>query len=198
MLPLQNRKRVAAKSQSWWHSALTSEEQAIIESAFQPLGNLSAESLVASTNPGEIGTLVGHLKKGPIRHLGYKLLEYADTLVSENIPVLSLHFYWAARGEFYYRWRDHDNFALEEAVSSFQRQIGLAEYALRVFTEDKQWGFVPAHAGYRQLRIIEEKRGNLTLARALCEQAKSQGWADGWDKLIARIDKKLAKETANS
>lgn len=198
MLSFLRRKKSNPALPTWWQSALTSDEQRQIEAAFQPLGNMTAESLVASNDPGAIGNLVGHLKKEPLRHLGYKLLGHADTLVTENVPVLTLHFYWAARGEFYYRWRDVDDFALEEAVVSFQRQIGLSENALRVFVEGKQWGFVPAHAGFRQLRIIEEKRGNLTLARALCEQAKAQGWADDWDKNIARIDKKIAKQTAGS
>ena len=193
MLSFLRRKKVAVPPPSWWNTSLTLEEKATIESAFRPLGNVSAEALVSSNDLNSIGNLVGHLKKEPIRHLGYKILEYADTLISENTPVLTLHFYWAARGEFYYRWREKDDFALEEAVKSFQLQIGLAQNALSVFTENEQWGFVPAHAGYRQLRIIEERRGNLTLARALCEQARSQGWADDWDKNIARIDKKLAK-----
>ncbi|UWQ84454.1 hypothetical protein [Leisingera caerulea] len=196
MLPFLTRKKTTTTAPSWWQSALSSEERETIESAFQPLGNISAEVLVASGNPSAIGDLVGHLKKEALRHLGYKLLGHADTLVTEEVSVLNLHFYWAARGGFYYRWRDHDDFALEEAVQSFQRQIGLAENAVRVFKKEKEWDFIPAHAGYRQLRIIEEKRGNLTLARALCEQAKSQGWADDWDKNIARLNKKIAKQTA--
>ncbi len=178
----------------WWTEVFTLNERLTIEDAFQPLGNISAEALVGSDDPGAIGNLVGHLKKEHLRHLGYKLLERADSLVSENVPVLTLHFYFQARGEFFYRWRDVDAHALEEAIKSYQRQIGLASNALKKFQEDKNWGIVPAHAGYRQLRIIEEKRGNLTLARKLCEQAKAQGWSDDWDKHIARIDKKLAKQ----
>jgi hypothetical protein len=196
MFPFLSRKKTITTSPSWWQSALSSKEQETIEGAFQPLGNISAEALVASGNPSSIGNLVGHLKQEALRQLGYKLLDHADSLVTEDVSVLDLHFYWGARGGFYYRWRDYDGFALEEAAQSFQRQIGLAENAVRVFKEDKAWGFIPAHAGYRQLRIIEEKRGNLTLARALCEQAKLQGWADDWDKNIARLNKKIAKQTA--
>lgn len=87
-----------------------------------------------------------------------------------------------------------DPFALDEAITSYQRQIDMAVEALEVFHESEDWGFVPAHAGYRQLRIIEEKRGNLARARALCEQDKAEGWADNWDHHIARIDRKLAKQ----
>lgn len=181
-------------SNDWWLNAFTAEERAAIETAFQPLGSGKAEDLAGSLDPLSFGNLAGHLKKEHLRHLAYRLLEPGDALVSENTPILSLHFYWGARGMFFYRWRDVDNVALEEAVTSFQRQIGLASNAAEAFLEGKM-GFTPAHAGYRQLRIIEEKRGNLTLARALCEQAKSQGWADDWDKQIARLDKKISKQT---
>lgn len=180
---------------NWWTEAFSPEERATIEDAFQPLGEISAEAIVSSDDPGAIGNLVGHLKKEHLRYLGYRLLERADSLISEKMPVLTLHFYWQARGEFFYRWRDVDYHALEEAIISYQRQIGLASNALKEFQEGENWGLVPAHAGYRQLRIIEEKRGNLTLARDLCEQAKAQGWSDDWDKHIARIDKKLVKQT---
>jgi hypothetical protein len=195
MLPfLAGKDKLPAKG-DWWAEAFTLDECAAIEDAFQPLGfgNISAESQGRSTNPNTIGILVGHLKKENVRHLGYKLLERADTLINANIPILDLHFYLSARGNFFYRWRELDPFAFQESIESFQRQIGMASNAVMVFRESPTWGFIPAHAGYRQLRIIEEKRGNLTLARALCEQAKSEGWADDWDHQIARIDKKLAK-----
>lgn len=193
MLSFFRRKAQPTAGSDWWTSTFTMDERAAVEEAFKPLGGISADALARSTDPSSIGNLVGHLKKEHLRHIGYKMLARADTLVNEDLPIMSVHFYWAARGDFYYRWRDHDDFALDEAVQSFQRQIGLAANALKYFNEDTSWGFVPAHAGYRQLRIIEEKRGNLTLARALCEQAKAEGWADDWDHQIARIDKKLAK-----
>ena len=192
MLPFFRRKAEPNPGGDWWTDAFTQEERATIEGVFAPLGGGTAESLARSTNPNSLGTLAEYLKKEHLRHLGYKLLDRADTLVNENVPVLDLHFYFAVRGGFYYRWRDHDPFALDEAVKSFQRQIGLGANVARFFREDKNWGFIPAHAGYRQLRIIEEKRGNWTLARALCKQANTEGWADDWDHHIGRIDKNLA------
>ena len=197
MISLFRKTKPSSKSNSWWNTALTEAERSAIDAAFQPFGNIRAASLVESESPNSIGNLVGHLKKEPLRKLGYKLLHHADTLISEKTLVLDVHFYWASRGEFYYRWRDLDQDALDEAVKSFQQQIGFAPNALKFFKNDKDWGFIPAHKGFRQLRIIEEKRGNLTLARALCEEAKSQGWADDWDKHITRIDKKIAKQAAN-
>ena len=41
------------------------------------------------------------------------------------------------------------------------------------------------------MRIIEENRGNLVEAHALCLKAKSEGWTGDWDRHIARIDKKI-------
>lgn len=181
------------KKDSWWEENLTPEEQALIEEAFQPLGSISARSMVEADDPGAIGNLVGHLKKEHLRHLGYRLLDRADALLHDEMPVLKRHFFLSAAGDFFYRWRDIDPPALERAVLCFERQIALGPQAAQAFLSDPDMAFIPAHAGYRQLRIIEEKRGNLARARALCLQAKAEGWADDWDKQIATIDKKIAK-----
>ena len=185
--------------QEWWHGAFDATECAAIEEAFQPVGGGSAESMAASENPLVLGTLAGHLKKEHLRHLGYRILARADTLVSPHVPILSLHFYFMSRGDFHYRWRELDPTAIEEAIESYRRQIGLASQAIPAFRNDSAFArHLPAHAGYRQLRIIEEKRGNFLLARELCEQAKKVGWSDDWDKRIQRINKKLARITPSS
>lgn len=181
------------KKDSWWEDNFTPEEQALIEGAFQPLGSISARSMVEADDPGAIGNLVGHLKKEHLRHLGYRLLDRADALIDDDVPVIRRHFYYHAAGDFLYRWRDIDRGAMERAVSCFEKQIALGQQAMRAFLDAPDFPIIPAHAGYRQLRIIEEKRGNLARARALCLQAKAEGWADDWDKQIATIDKKIAK-----
>lgn len=181
--------------EDFWNQKLSKDEKLSIEAAFLPMGNISAEAMVKSGSVGSLGSLLGHLKKEAIRNLGYRLIYFTDTLISEDTRVLDLHFYWGSRGDFFYRWRNHDEFALEEAIKSYRNQIGLAPNALMAFKQDETLGFIPAHGGYRQLRIIEEKRANFTLAMALCEKAKEQGWRDNWDKHIARLGKKLAKET---
>lgn len=195
MLPFPNRIAKPSAGPTWWQKNFGTDERAAIENAFRPLGSISAESLAVSDNPEHLGRLAGHLKIEPLRNLGYRLLERADKLVSDATPILSLHFYWQARGEFFYRWRELDDFALEEAIVSFERQIGMASNALAEFKHQDAWPTVPGHAGYRQLRIIEEKRGNLTLAKALCLQAQKEGWADNWSKHITRIDQKIARQT---
>lgn len=181
----------------WWEESFSTREFAQIKEAFQPMGSISVENMLQDA--GSIGNLVGYLKKENLRHLGYRLLDRAETLLVERPPELvAHHFYLHARGEFFYRWRDLDDFALEASIDAFSRQISIAPEVARSFSSDTSLGFVPGHAGYRQMRIIEEKRGNLEAARALCVKAKSEGWADDWDHVIARIDKKLSARQSKS
>ena len=168
-------------------------DHALIEEAFKPLGSITAKEIVECDDPSSIANLAGHLKKEHLRHLGYKLLTRGDALLPNDHPVVKRHFYFAAAGDFLYRWRNTDSFALELAIDYYRRQISIAPEAARQFMVSPDWGFIPAHAGYRQLRIIEEKRGNFARARALCLKAKAEGWKDDWDKQIATLDKKIAK-----
>lgn len=52
---------------------------------------------------------------------------------------------------------------------------------------------LPLHAGFQQLAIILEKRGELEEAIKVAKQAQSQGWNGDWEKRIARCEAKLAK-----
>lgn len=69
----------------------------------------------------------------------------------------------------------------------------MAPEAKAAFLKQYPWQPLPAHAGYRKLRIILEKQGRYDEAIALCNQAKEQGWADDWDKQIWTLQKKQAK-----
>ncbi len=185
-------------SDDWWHSEFTQTERDKIEEAFRPLGSITTEHLIVSDNVGNLGALVGHLKKEHLRHFGYRTLKRADEIVADEDQILTLHYYYMSRGDFYYRWRDHDSFALAEAVESYKSQIGLAPIASEEFLKDKALGGnLPSHRGFHQLRVIEEKRHNLTLARSLCMEAMRQGWAGNWENDIERLEKKIAKQTSN-
>jgi len=192
----ENRQKAPADAMQWWPQTFTQNEIGVIDALFRPMGSITAESMAKSSDPKQVATLAGYLKKDECRHLGYRLLDRADTLVSDSCAIVSLHFFFSARGDFYYRWRDVDQGALDEAVDSYRRQVGLASNAVvHLQTEVDGENFVPGHAGYKQLRIIEEKRGNLMLARELCIQAKAEGWSDDWDKHIGRLDRKISRET---
>lgn len=178
----------------WWRNAFSPEERRRIEEVFHPLGGISAESLARSDDPSSLANLAGYLRTEALRHLGYRILDRAEALLTSSTPTLSQHFYLGSRGNFYYRWRDIDERALEQSISAYERQIFMARKALKAFKTGPGEGLVPGHAGYRQLRIIREKQGDYTAALQLCEQAKQEGWPDDWDKHIARINKNIAKQ----
>lgn len=191
MLKFLRRKRL---HDDWWRSAFTHEERRRIEEAFKPLGSISAESLARSDDLSSLGNLAGHLNTEGLRHLGYRVLDRAETLLTPSTRTLSQHFYLADRGSFYYRWRDIDEGALKQSILAYERQISIAAEAAKAFKTSSGGGLIPGHAGYRQLRIIREKQGDYTAALQLCEQAKQQGWADDWDKHTARIKKRMVKK----
>ena len=61
----------------------------------------------------------------------------------------------------------------------------------KIFKKDEFYTGLPAHAGFTQLAIIRDKQKRYTDAIELCVEAKRQGWADNWDKRIARYQKKV-------
>jgi hypothetical protein len=138
-----------ANKGSVWES-LTSDERVAIEAAFKPLGDVSAESLT-HTSSG-LGALVGHLKKSNLRHLGYRLIAVSEHLLPKETDPVRLHFYFQAIGQFFYRFRNDDDFALGKAIEAFEKQAGLSSRVGPILA--KSIGLMPSHAGFDQLRII--------------------------------------------
>lgn len=186
--------RKKSRQGDWWRNAFTQEERRQIEDTFQPIGGIPAETLARSEDPSDLANLAGYLKTEALRHLGYRVLDRAESLLTPSTRTLSRHFYLQERGDFYYRWRDVDEGAFEQSISAYERQVSMAGEALKAFKAGPDGGFIPAHAGYRQLRIVREKQGDYAAALQLCEQAKQEGWSDDWDKHIARIKKKCSKQ----
>ncbi len=57
---------------------------------------------------------------------------------------------------------------------------------------------LPSHAGYKQLLIVLEKRGEFEEAIEIAKQAQSQGWNGDWEKRIARCEARIAIRDAKS
>jgi hypothetical protein len=187
------RKKKSEGSDFWWQSAFSASELAEIIAAYNPLGGGDAKEVLSSDSSYSLIVLVGYLKKDELREIGYKIIKRADEQLENETTLLNKHFYYAERGAYFYKMRDLDKFALSEATKSFYSQIELAPDAANFFKNKSDLGFIPAHAGYRQMRIILEKKGELLAAVELCEKAKSEGWKDDWDKQIDRLRKKLSK-----
>lgn len=104
--------------------------------------------------------------------------------------ILDQHFKYLEDIRMYYRNRDNDPKALENAILACEGQIALAPEAKKAF-ERQHWGLLPSHTGFLQLSIIEEKRGNYGRAVELCNTALSQGWSGDWQKRIERCTKRI-------
>lgn len=53
---------------------------------------------------------------------------------------------------------------------------------------------VPGHAGFKRLAIVYDKQGDTGKALEVSKMALSGGWYGDWEKRIARLQKKLAKQ----
>lgn len=188
----------------WWLSEFSEKERDIIIKTFQPLGS-SGSSLISGdilgTNEtiiGFISVLVGWFKKKEDRTIAYKFLKKAEEMINESSRIMDLHSFYHSKLEIYYKNRNNDPEALEKAIAACKQQIEIAPKVKNAIKrEDIKLGIkdsqLPAHKGFEQLAIIEEKQNNYEAAIAISEKAMEQGWAGEWQKRIDRCKKKLNK-----
>lgn len=182
----------------WWVGGLDeADRKAICEHYGPGQGETPGElRWTSQSRVSFLTTIATWLNKESVRFTAYKCLAKADEIWPDQASVIDLHFGLQHRCEVYYRWRDVDDFALDEAISSCRRSVAMQKDAAAALRKQGfvTWGNgIPGHHCFRQLAIIEEKRGNLDDAISLCKEARKEGWLDGWDKRIARLEKKRAK-----
>jgi hypothetical protein len=192
----------------WWYSSLTIDERERIESAFSPMGSTNRRPLTSGNVGREVGdtatatslvaTLIGWLRTTPLDlAIRRKLREKVRQLVETESSVVSRHFALQVLiGEFY-RDRETDPLALQNAIEVCLAQIKLAPRVARSMKVTFK-GSLPRHVGYEQLAIILEKARDYTAAIKLCEEAKSAGWDSDWDKRIARCRKRMEKPSSRA
>ncbi|EMK6579009.1 hypothetical protein V9K10_003629 [Vibrio cholerae] len=182
------------KLEDWWLNELNDEERRIILSTYSPIGSESSiiDGEICRSNQTPLHFfwgLIGWFNKPDLRHVAYKLIAKAETLINEQSEPLDIHFLYGAKLDVCYRDRDLRPNCLELAIQACEQQIENAPFAATVFIE-KHGGNLPAHKGYRQLAIVLEKQKRYGEVVSLCEKAKSQGWAGDWDKRIDRCKKR--------
>jgi hypothetical protein len=182
----------------WWLNELTQCDRDAVQQSYGP-DQGEIEGTLSWTTQSRISFLTNvadWLKGEDTRFTAYKFIKKADEIWPDEAAAIQRHFALSAMCKVYYRWRDTDEFALDAAIASCKRSISMqheAAIALRA-TGQITWGTgLPGHYCFKQLAIIEEKRGNFTEAVTICEEAKLEGWMDDWDKRIARLEKKAAK-----
>lgn len=191
------------KLQDWWLSAFTQEERDHIEEIFHPTGADPSSkpltqgdlSYTSQTDAGLLQALAGWFNNPRDREITKKIITKAEELAPTGGNVLDRHFTLSEKMVIYYRERETSPEAMEKAIQACKKQIAMAPEATKAFLKEYLGQTLPAHAGYRQLRIILEKQGKFDESIELCEQAKARGWTDDWDKQIETLKKKKAKAT---
>jgi hypothetical protein len=187
--------------EDWWFSRFTDAERSWMATAYAPIGGGHRpliEGDVKRSDHSPYPFLTGAavwFSKEEWRHCAYAFLEKSDEFYSEEIPVIQRHFGMVHRLKVFYRWRAHDDFALEMAVETCKRAMLFhCEAALALEQQHKELGIMVNNPCLVQLVIIEEKRGNLETALSIAREAKDAGWQPAdWDKRIASLERKLAK-----
>lgn len=180
--------------EDWWLNELIDEEREIILNIYSPMGseNSIIEGEICSSSQTQLHFfwgLIGWFNKPDLRHIAYRLIAKAETLIDENSEPLDVHFLYGAKLEICYKDRDLLPNGLDLAIQACEQQIEKAPTAATTFRK-KYAGDLPAHKGYCQLAIVLEKQKRYGEAISLCEKAKYQGWAGDWDKRIARCNKR--------
>ena len=187
--------------QDWWLLTFSKTERDRIEDIFKPLGGDPNSkpltegdiSWTSQTATGLLGSLAGWFNNPRDRGIAKKIITKAIEISPTDKNILDLHFALSEKMVIYYRERETSHKAMETAIKACEEQIALASQAIKAFFIEYPDQELPAHAGYRQLRIILEKQGKFDEAIKLCEQAKGQGWSDDWDKQIITLKKKKSK-----
>lgn len=184
--------------EDWWLSVFTEEERNRIEEVYHPMGSdsktkpLTEGKLTYSsqTAAGLLRCLAGWFNRPGDREIAKKIIEKANELADEGDDVLDQHFALQQRMGIYYRERDTNPDALDEAIKACKDQIRIAPAAAKQFLKEYPKQSLPGHVGYTQLAIILKKQGKYKELFELCKQAKEQGWAGDWDKRMVDAEKK--------
>ncbi len=181
----------------WWLKTFSKQEQDYIVKTFQPLGGSGVDLIKGEIQYSSgsavslLSNLAGWFKNDKDREIGYKLLDKAEKLITDNTDTLNIHFFYQNKLEFYYRFREIDQESLNIAIEACKKQIELSPRAILAFKKEYEHEKLPMHTGYEQLAIILEKQSKFNEVIALCENAKNQGWGGDWDKRIERCMNKM-------
>jgi hypothetical protein len=124
------------------------------------------------------------------------MLTKAEEIALKSDNALNLHFIYHSMIKVYYRRREIDQTALNDAISACEKQIALSARAREAFKQHSPGRPLSRHLGYQQLAIIREKQQNYVEAIRLSRSAMSEGWSGDWENRITRCERKLNKSDA--
>lgn len=197
----------SAGLESWWLGEFDDDERLRIDQTYRPMGSsLDVESIL-TTGPIQktgfdaartLSTVATWFKQPEDRTIAYRFVQKAEEFLPQSKNVLTAHFFYQAKCQAYYRWREEDDFALQRAIEACENQIAISSQVAKHFQDSADWGLMPSHYGFKQLAIIMQKAGRLKVALQYCEKARGEGWKGDWDKRIARLSKQIEKQSRTS
>jgi hypothetical protein len=179
----------------WWLSEFSLEERTYIEDRFKPLGSSGkplTQKKIGSTSEtvfNFLNSLSGWFNKKTDISISHRIIEKAESLITQNTRVMDKHFLFGAKIKSFYKDRDNP-VSLAKAIEACEQQIDLSPQALLAFKKKK---YIPSHRGYEQLCIIRENQKDYESAAFLAKKALRQGWAGDWEGRIDRCKKKADK-----
>jgi len=185
----------------WWLSTFTGEERNEIQARRPSLVTGDNQDIIL-TEQARPGSTAGRAESS-LMSLGIEFIQSKDFGIAERLiakatevggaSILDRHFDYQQMAQAYYRHRNDDPEVLALAIDACEKQILLGPEAAKAFLAEDHEDFLPAHHGFQQLAIIQEREKNYTEAIRLCREAMAQGWGGDWEKRIVRCENRLTK-----
>jgi hypothetical protein len=179
----------------WWDKEFTNQEKLYILEKYIPMGG---GELTKGTILGSSATAINFLTGLQSwfttladEVISEKILKKAEWLLTDETPILDIHFLYGCLIEHYYKKRNINLSFYELAKQYCLKQIGISQKAKDAFLSEGFFPTLPRHKGYEQLAIILEKEKDYNESLKLCLEAKEAGWNTDWDKRISTLQRKM-------
>ena len=187
---------------SWWAEAFTEDERALIRARYGLIGVDGGPSCLEECDFNlkglsdvELASGIANLfQKDGERHIAYKALEKAESLVSSETPILDVHFFFATKIKTIYRDVTSSDGILR-CMEACQKQIAIAPRAALAFREEYK-GPLVEHGGYKRLTMLLEHQADFLECARICYEALEAGWAGDWAVRAARCEMRHRKALA--
>lgn len=181
----------------WWDNDFTINEKLYILDKYKPIGGGElTKGAILGSSATAINFLTGlqsWFTTFTDEAISEKILLKAESLLTDESPILDRHFLYSCLIEHYYKKRGIDIRFYELAKQYCINLITISKVAKDAFLSGAAFQALPRHKGYEQLAIILEKEKDYNNAMLVCIEAKEAGWNADWNKRILILEKKIKK-----
>ena len=128
--------------ENWWLGEFDDEERRQINRTYRPMGSSPDVESILTTGPiqkagfeavSTLSNVATWFKRSEDRTIAYRFLQKAEELLPQSKDILTAHFFYQAKCQVNYRWREIDDFALQRAIDACRSQIAIAPQAAEAF-----------------------------------------------------------------